>query len=115
MAEDKELSPEVRARIGRILKAAREKLGLTQKQVGAKVGKSEATVSRVEAGIAELTVSQAYFLAEALKIPSITVMFELDRPRMPESALLRDIGARLDRAMAAMGIEPPRDPADTED
>lgn len=54
--------------VGKRLRSARESLGLTQREVGARMGATGSYIARVEAGRANLTLGQLANLAEALNV-----------------------------------------------
>jgi len=56
------------------LRAARERVPLTQLQAAEKVGASAATVSRWESGEAPLSLNAALFLAELYGVPARTLL-----------------------------------------
>lgn len=58
-----------RARLGRALARARRLRGLTQKQLGARIGRSEAAVSRWEHGKAPPDAFDVHRLCVVLKAP----------------------------------------------
>lgn len=77
-------------KIGQIIKTRRKELGLTTKEVGAKVGVSDATVSRWENGeIESMRLPLAWKLAQALQtsifdfIPEATETPDKNRVRIP--------------------------------
>jgi transcriptional regulator with XRE-family HTH domain len=58
---------------------ARERAGLTQKSLGAKVGRSPSHIALIETGQRKLDVLEFYFIAEALGLDPPTALSELFR------------------------------------
>lgn len=57
------------ATLGRVLREAREELGLTQRALARKVGRAETYIYKIEAGRQALDVVGLLDIAEALRIP----------------------------------------------
>jgi transcriptional regulator with XRE-family HTH domain len=58
---------------------ARERAGLSQKSLGAKVGRSASHVALIETGQRKLDVLEFYFIAEALDLDPPTALSEIFR------------------------------------
>lgn len=59
-------SREIRKRLGQTVRSLREQAGMRQTTVAHRIGVSQPTMSRVERGHIDLTLSQVYAYAEAL-------------------------------------------------
>jgi transcriptional regulator with XRE-family HTH domain len=85
---------------GRRLRAAREKAGLSQAQLGRLAGLSRPAISNIEAGRQHVALEQIYQFAEALDTSPSALMPEVasatDRARIPG----------LDREIARQGLDP---------
>jgi transcriptional regulator with XRE-family HTH domain len=60
-----------------LLIQARERAGLTQRSLGAKVGRSASHIALIEAGQRKLDVLEFYFIAEAMDLDPATTLGEL--------------------------------------
>lgn len=59
---------EITEQVGQIIREARKSKGLTQKELGEKLGVVEATVNGYETGRQNLTVNTLYKIAKALDV-----------------------------------------------
>lgn len=62
------------ARIGAILRAAREELGYTQMRIAGEIGVAEGTYSRYEAGKLKITIPELVAVARLLGVPLADVL-----------------------------------------
>lgn len=74
--------------IGERIRATRKTLGLTQEDVGERMGASGSYIAGVEAGRSNLTIGQLAAIAEALKV-ALEVQFHIPAPR-PETFIEPD-------------------------
>lgn len=63
------LGPMDHAKVGARIRAARERLKLTQVQLAAKTGVTQGSLSRIEKGLMPLSLERATVLSKALRLP----------------------------------------------
>lgn len=83
------------AAIGAAVRAARERAGLTQEELGRRVGLTRTSITNIERGRQQIQVHTLYALAEALEV---AVAGLLPPAEVPDAAALED---RLPRDLAA--------------
>ncbi|GAB4035472.1 helix-turn-helix domain-containing protein [Spirosoma jeollabukense] len=66
---------EITERVGQLIRETRKAKGLTQKELGKKIGVAEATLSRFENGNQNLTLETLHRLSNALGV-NLSVTFE---------------------------------------
>lgn len=96
----KERNPEALARIGARLRLAREQLGLSQRELAARVGGQAARLASYERGTARLTARCLFELARTLGRP-VAWFFE----GLPEAALAESDGTFAPKASNSMTAE----------
>lgn len=86
--------------LGRRIAARRGGLGITQAEVGERLGVSRASVANIEAGRQKLYVHQLYALARSLRLASLSAILPIDVPAEGDDALLskRDDVSRIQHA-----------------
>lgn len=75
--------------LGERLRAARREIGITQKQLGERLGVSGSYVARIEAGRDNLTVGQLANIAEALGV-GLDIAFRVPDDRVEDYRQLDD-------------------------
>ncbi len=67
---------QLKNRVGHLIKQSRIAKGLTQKELGEKLGVSESQVSRYESGTLNMTIEALYKIAEILDL-DLSVNFNI--------------------------------------
>ncbi len=73
---------EVLSHIGANVRAARQKAGLTQEQLGEAIGVELRTIQRIEAGRTKLGVETLVLLAEVLQVKPASLLKEVEVPEV---------------------------------
>ena len=74
--------------LGRRIATRRGRLGITQAEVGERLGVSRASVANIEAGRQKLYVHQLYALARALRVPDLSGILPIAVPADDDTALV---------------------------
>lgn len=64
-------------RVGRVVRARREELGLTQEQLAERAQVHDRSVGKVERGVSNVTLATLVALADALDVPVAGLMTEV--------------------------------------
>jgi len=77
------------------IREARELHGLTQDQVGQRVGKTGATVAKYETGETAISVYMLHRIARAIGVPAYSLIIDYDGPRHEQERTLLTLFRRL--------------------
>ena len=81
----------VKQRVGMRVKAAREAAGMTQEQLAQLIGLTRTSVTNIEFGRQELTVTRLAIVAEMLKLDLADLVRADDLPVLPHKVIIRRI------------------------
>lgn len=76
--------------VGKVIRQAREDLGITQRALARKVGRTETSISKIEAGDQRVDIVELLDIATALRtpLPELASRFEqLAGKRLPDASL----------------------------
>ena len=91
------------------VRAARERAGLTQEELAARVGRHVDTISLIERGRTLPALKSAYTLAEVLEVPIAALMPELEDTRSPKRQQLEVEMTEIIRSLPDNMLELARD------